>query len=198
MDSEQFGERQDVPRLQRDSAYARSRRTINDVVKSLRDIGVEEIIKLPKIAVVGNQSVGKSSLIEAISQVRLPKGTGTCTKCPMEVFLSSHSADGWIAKVLLRLEHSTIAFDETNNKDDVPDLLWRAQLALLNPERPYTDFVHWPKEQFNYVSSCMFSRNSVVLEIIGADVDVTFIDLPGIIQTPPIVNIPAFLRILTC
>jgi hypothetical protein len=27
-----------------------------------------------------------------------------------------------------------------------------------------------------------FSRNSIVVEISGADIDVTFIDLPGIIQ----------------
>ena len=76
-----------------ETEYIRSRKTINKVVKLLRDVGTEEIIKLPKIAVIENQSVGKSSLIEAISQVKLLKSYGTCTKCPMEVFLSSSESE---------------------------------------------------------------------------------------------------------
>lgn len=32
------------------------------------------------IAVIGNQSAGKSSLIESISGVTLPRSSGTCTR----------------------------------------------------------------------------------------------------------------------
>lgn len=182
-----------LPASTRGMDYTYSRRSINNVVKLLRDIGTEEIIKLPKIAVVGNQSAGKSSLIEAISQVRLPRTSGTCTKCPMEVFLSSSgSPEEWKAKVLLRLERETVVFDETTNRDDITLLLQRAQLAILNPDKPLAEFQTLPKERCsnNYQSSQMFSRNTVVLEITGADVDVTFIDLPGVIQNPPPVLLP--------
>ena len=37
-------------------------------------------IDLPQIAVIGSQSVGKSSLIEAISGITLPRAAGTCTR----------------------------------------------------------------------------------------------------------------------
>ena len=37
-------------------------------------------IDLPQIAVIGNQSAGKSSLIEAISGITLPREAGTCTR----------------------------------------------------------------------------------------------------------------------
>ncbi len=35
----------------------------------------------------GNQSAGKSSLVEALAGVALPRATGTCTRCPTEVRL---------------------------------------------------------------------------------------------------------------
>ena len=41
---------------------------------------VQSDIDLPMIAVIGNQSAGKSSLIESISGVTLPRSSGTCTR----------------------------------------------------------------------------------------------------------------------
>ena len=35
---------------------------------------------LPMIAVIGSQSAGKSSLIESISGITLPRAAGTCTR----------------------------------------------------------------------------------------------------------------------
>ena len=94
----------------RGTKYAFSRQKLNEIVKALRDCGTEEVIKLPKIAVIGNQSAGKSSLIEAISQIKVPRASGTCTRCPMEVVLSSAPLqNGWYCKVSLRIEHADVA-----------------------------------------------------------------------------------------
>ena len=41
---------------------------------------VEADIDLPMIAVIGSQSAGKSSLIESISGITLPRAAGTCTR----------------------------------------------------------------------------------------------------------------------
>lgn len=47
-------------------------RRMVDLVNRLRASGIEDLgLPLPRIAVVGNQSAGKSSLIEAISGVSL-------------------------------------------------------------------------------------------------------------------------------
>lgn len=43
-------------------------------------LSVQTDIDLPQIAVIGNQSAGKSSLIEAISGITLPRASGTCTR----------------------------------------------------------------------------------------------------------------------
>ena len=41
---------------------------------------VQVDIDIPQIAVIGQQSAGKSSLIEAISGITLPRSAGTCTR----------------------------------------------------------------------------------------------------------------------
>jgi vacuolar protein sorting-associated protein 1 len=155
------------------------------VVQKLRTCGLEEVIKLPKIAVIGNQSAGKSSLLEAISQIRLPRASGTCTRCPMEIALRRGDPENWSCTVSLRFEnskHGSIEFGTTTSKDAVTDLLRRAQLAILNPNAKVEDFYNLTEIQCkDYSKALNFSKDIVVLEIIGADVDVTFVDLPGII-----------------
>ncbi|KAK2850278.1 hypothetical protein Q7C36_009061 [Tachysurus vachellii] len=54
-----------------------------DLVDSLRSLGVEKDLNLPAIAVIGDQSSGKSSVLEALSGVALPRGTGIVTCCPL-------------------------------------------------------------------------------------------------------------------
>ena len=52
---------------------------------------VQVDIDLPQIAVIGSQSAGKSSLIESISGITLPRAVGTCTRCvDLPSFLLRH------------------------------------------------------------------------------------------------------------
>jgi GTPase SAR1 family protein len=172
-----------------ETQYADSGRKLNEIIKKLRDAGTEEVIGLPKIAVIGNQSSGKSSLLEAISQITVPRASGTCTRCPMEVILRT-SHEPWHGTVSLRLGHDNLGgetwispFGETSVKEDIEKMLLRAQLALLNPSRDHMEFASLSDHGCDsYVSTHQFSANTVVLEITGADVDVTLIDLPGIIS----------------
>jgi hypothetical protein len=54
--------------------YENLRKLIN-VIDELRDVGLQDYIELPRIAVVGTQSAGKSSLLESISGFDfLPRG----------------------------------------------------------------------------------------------------------------------------
>ena len=155
------------------------------IVQKLRACGLEEVLKLPKIAVIGNQSAAKSSLLEAISQTRLPRAVGTCTRCPMEVVLRRGDPENWSCTVSLRFEnskHGTIEFGRTTSKDAVADLLRQAQLAILNPNTKVSELYNLTESQCKEHSKELnFSKDIIVLEIIGADVDVTFVDLPGII-----------------
>ena len=68
-------------------------RELLDVCDDLRKIfgsmGQEHSLTIPEIVVVGNQSVGKSSLLELLSGFRLPSGTGIVTRCPIVLQLVS-------------------------------------------------------------------------------------------------------------
>jgi hypothetical protein len=110
----------------------------------------------------------------------------------MEVILSHSGQPTWHCKVSVRFEHNDIPgrssigtreFAETGDKDQVPLILRRAQLAILNPGEEISYFKDLDEAQCkSHRVSINFSRNTVVVEITGADVDVTFIDLPGIIS----------------
>ena len=74
------------------------------LVQGLRELGVEELdIPLPKICVLGDQSTGKSSLIEGISGIKVPRNAGTCTRCPLEIKLTtSGPGTSWKCTIFLQ------------------------------------------------------------------------------------------------
>lgn len=54
--------------------FGNLRKFIN-IIDELRDLGVSEYINLPRIAVIGGQSAGKSSLLESVVGLDfLPRG----------------------------------------------------------------------------------------------------------------------------
>ena len=53
----------------------------------VRDILDGESIRVPTIAVIGSQSAGKSSILERLSGIDLPRGTGMVTRCGKSVLL---------------------------------------------------------------------------------------------------------------
>jgi vacuolar protein sorting-associated protein 1 len=68
--------------------YSQLRKFIN-VIDELRDVGLQEHISLPRIAVLGQQSSGKSSVLENIVGIdMLPRGAGLCTRRPLEMRLN--------------------------------------------------------------------------------------------------------------
>ncbi|KAJ5907799.1 hypothetical protein N7495_000481 [Penicillium taxi] len=61
-----------------------------DKIDELRAIGVGGLVGLPQLIVCGNQSSGKSSVLQAISRVRFPVKSNVCTRFPTEVILRRH------------------------------------------------------------------------------------------------------------
>ncbi|KAF3905219.1 Dynamin-3 [Orbilia brochopaga] len=178
-------------------------RDMVNTINQLRMKGVEDLgLPLPRIAVIGNQSAGKSSLIEAISGIRVPRYAGTCTRCPLEITLTEDPAPNalWRCRVSLRFhknyhpkkrgdpwvdtQHQQFFFMNIDNPDHVEQALIRAQLAILNPTKPWAQFAD---KAFSLPSSettdVPFSPNVICMEITGNNIpNLSFIDLPGIIH----------------
>lgn len=56
-------------------------------IDQLRSEGINHYVSLPQIIVCGDQSSGKSSVLEAISGVSFPVQSNTCTRFPTELIL---------------------------------------------------------------------------------------------------------------
>ncbi|CAI0476173.1 unnamed protein product [Linum tenue] len=69
-------------------------RPLLDAVDKLRHLNVaaKEGIQLPTIVVVGDQSSGKSSVLESLAGISLPRGQGICTRVPLIMRLHHHPA----------------------------------------------------------------------------------------------------------
>jgi GTP-binding protein EngB required for normal cell division len=176
------------------SALSQGRRHLLDIVNRLHTTGVQVDMDLPQIAVVGQQSAGKSSLIESISGITLPRASGTCTRCPTECKLT-RTKKPWQCVVSLRFITDTTGqplgqpridrFGETIfDSSLVEERVRRGQRAILNPTITSKTFLTGDDDDFFDDATLTFSTNSVILEISGPEVeDLAFCDLPGIIAT---------------
>lgn len=76
------------------------------LVNALKNAGADHDLQLPRIVFAGKQSAGKSSLVEAVTGIALPRAHGTCTKCPIEVTterVDSSDPKFWECDVSLRI-----------------------------------------------------------------------------------------------
>ncbi|NXH45079.1 MX protein, partial [Dicaeum eximium] len=138
--------------------YEEKIRPCIDLVDSLRALGVEKDLSLPAIAVIGDQSSGKSSVLEALSGVALPRGNGIVTRCPLELKLKRlPEGQAWQGKI--SYQNVTL---ELQNASEVDGAIRQAQDVVAGPRRG-------------------ISGQLISLEIRSPDVpDLTLIDLPGI------------------
>ena len=70
-----------------DQSYNDSIRPLLDLADRLVVLLKDTPIKIPRIASCGMQSHGKSSTLESITHISLPKGDGTVTICPIKISL---------------------------------------------------------------------------------------------------------------
>ncbi|GMH11401.1 hypothetical protein Nepgr_013242 [Nepenthes gracilis] len=95
------------------SSYNDRIRPLLDTVDRLRNLKVmKEGIQLPTIVVVGDQSAGKSSVLESLAGISLPRGQGICTRVPLIMRLKNHSASN--TELSLEYQGKTVPTDEVH------------------------------------------------------------------------------------
>ncbi|XP_077149955.1 interferon-induced GTP-binding protein Mx2-like isoform X2 [Ranitomeya variabilis] len=129
-----------------------------DLIDSLRSLGVEKDLGLPAIAVIGDQSSGKSSVLEALSGVNLPRGSGIVTRCPLVLKLKKSKKDSpWKAKISYRDQEV-----EPKNPGEVEKEIRKAQDYMAGAGNGV-------------------SQELITLQVESPNVpDLTLLDLPGI------------------
>ncbi|KAH0428256.1 hypothetical protein CcaCcLH18_09146 [Colletotrichum camelliae] len=144
-------------------------RALFDTTDKLSSLGIGRIVNLPQIIVVGDQSSGKSSVLEAISHVKFPVSSGLCTRFATELVLRNGSE---------RRVKATIQFhnDVKPAREMRVDYYGREDIGKI---------VAAAKEHMGLTDSNRgFSKDVLRLEVEGPNLyPLTLVDLPGIFHT---------------
>lgn len=141
-------------------------RALLNAIDDLRELQVGDIVDLPQIIVVGDQSAGKSSVLEAISRVRFPAKGDLCTRFATELRLRRAPE----TRIAVRIDRDGSAsshhFHRTSfDKDDLPGIINEAAKHMgIQPGN----------------SANGLSRDILRVEIADPSVyPLTLVDLPG-------------------
>jgi len=139
-------------------------RPLLDMVDDVRGIlGNEEGVTLPSIAVIGQQSAGKTTVIERLSGIQLPRGEGMKTKCPLVMRLRK-SKNGKESIRIGRDLDNMVYVNVGDISGQVDNLTEEISTTANGEEKKFGVFM-----------------TTIHLEITRNDLeDLTLIDLPGI------------------
>ena len=162
--------------------------TLLDEIDNLRLQGISEFVFLPQIVVCGDQSSGKSSVLEAISGVPFPRNDTLCTRFATEVILREATTPQAIVSIVPSQDASDaerenlLAYKETLHQlDDFPRMIDRAKLKMGIT-----------------ATGNSFSKNILRVEISGqGKPKLTVVDLPGLIHSESRHQSPADVELIS-
>ncbi|KAF2452977.1 P-loop containing nucleoside triphosphate hydrolase protein [Lineolata rhizophorae] len=171
-----------------DTFRSSEQQNLLDDIDNLRHEGVGEFVFLPQIIVCGEQSSGKSSVLEGISGVPFPQHDTLCTRFPTEVVLRQAATPSAAVMIVPSKDASESdqarlnSFKQSLQRlEDIPDLVKRAKDEMGLTE-----------------SGKAFSKDILRVEISGPDKPkLTIVDLPGLIQTDSKVQSVADVELIT-
>ena len=145
----------------KDNILFRKLRKLINLIDQLRDCGVNEYIKLPRICSLGTQSSGKSSVLESIVGLDfLPRGDGVVTRRPLELRLCHiNTGEPWAI------------FEERKGQKFTDFVKVRETIEALTDEvcKTNKNIIDKPIVLNVYSQTCP---------------DLTLVDLPGVTRVP--------------
>lgn len=141
---------------------------LRKLVKYMEDHNIQDYgVELPQIAVMGDTSAGKSSLLSAISKIIFPSADGMCTRCPTR----------------LRMERSPGAFKASVHINWHPTSKYggkQVKSAVLHEISEITKAIEDSQKLIIDCSRQSVAKDIIEVNISGPDyVNVTLVDLPG-------------------
>ncbi|KAH7143811.1 P-loop containing nucleoside triphosphate hydrolase protein [Dactylonectria macrodidyma] len=150
-------------------------RALLDKMDKLRELGIQEMVPLPQMVVVGDQSAGKSSVLESLTGFHFPRNVTLCTRHATEIICRREESESIVVSI------QPVDADVTKAKN------FRRQASNLDaPEfaKIFSDAaeVMGIKSGANGTGSA-FSRDILRVEISGPNEDhLTVIDVPGMFE----------------
>ncbi|OQN95561.1 hypothetical protein B0A48_18496 [Cryoendolithus antarcticus] len=144
-----------------------------DIIDELRSHGLNSYISLPQLVVCGDQSAGKSSVLEGISGVPFPTKDNLCTRFATEVVLRRDAKSR---------AHVTILPDGDRPDEEKEEL--RGFKAPTSGLEDLSDLAEMAKDRMGLNrNGKAFSRDILRIELSGPDQPhLTLVDLPGLIH----------------
>ncbi|KAF9273917.1 hypothetical protein BGZ68_001095 [Mortierella alpina] len=137
---------------------------IIDKINKIRSYGLDRMITIPQIAILGDQSSGKSSVLEAITRLSFPRNIETCTRFATQVSMRQSEREELSAHI-----EGELIFNQNHLHLDA---------TFLDIE----SIVH--EANFLLCSSAEISEKVLEITISGPAMSpLTIIDLPGYSNT---------------
>jgi len=135
-----------------------------NLAEDLHQLSMDQELSVPQIVVMGDQSSGKSSVLEALSGIPFPRGSGLVTRCPIRLVMrNAKKGESWSAIV-----SSTVQGTDSVRVSSAS--------ALSSIMEQFTNQLTKNKNGF--------SRENIIVQLVSPDApDLTVVDLPGIIRT---------------
>lgn len=154
-------------------------RQVLDTVSELRRCGLDNVLPLPQLVVCGDQSAGKSSVLEALTEIPFPRKDNLCTRFPTEIILRRGTTESLKIRIIpdrRRPAEERAALDGFSETIcdllDLPEIMSKAMSSMGLEDN-----------QGLNGSRRAFAMDVLVVEIEGPTrPQLTVVDLPGIIQ----------------
>lgn len=149
-----------------------------DTIDSLRELRVGEIVQLPQIIVVGDQSSGKSSVLEAISGINFPVHGDLCTRFATELIMRRHPE----TKITVSIQKATRPADPQHDGEQEESLPFHKS-SLDKDTLP--EIISEARERMRVgTGTNPFSKDILRVVVAGPNVThLTLVDLPGIFHS---------------
>jgi GTP-binding protein EngB required for normal cell division len=160
------------------SLQSHETRDLLDIVDSLRSHGINRYIDLPEIIVCGEQSSGKSSVLEAVSGVKFPSKDNLCTRFATELILRR----GAVAPIKISIVPDS---RERDRSESDLEKLRNFHYSVSTEHLQLEAVIEAAKDAMGISESSdkVFSSDILRLELSGPDKPhLTLVDLPGLFQ----------------
>ena len=152
---------------------------ILEKIKEIRPLISGYNLQLPQIVVIGDQSSGKSSVLESLTGIKFPVNSGICTRCPIIVNCKNDKQikenQFTINGKKVQIENLSKEILEIQDKNLITSKL--KESFLLDDEKLSADEDEFEEE------TKKISNTPIEIEVIGnLQVDLIVIDLPGLIH----------------